>query len=158
VSTPWFPSAQDENPLRWGALDPAYITTTDDRAVFYPVDPTTYSSRILAFDAFTKDMASVATAVQFVTSSLAAQYTGPVVKVLGSEDQIICGATGRCEDLAALTASEGALWPAAQSFGIMIAQGSGHDLNLDFFAQGPFNTFVSLVDQFTGLDDQNSTI
>ncbi|KAJ7347962.1 hypothetical protein DFH08DRAFT_808733 [Mycena albidolilacea] len=72
VSTPSFPNAQDENPLRWGALDPAYITTTNDRAVFYPVDPTTYSPRILAFNAFTKDVASVATAVQFVTSSLAA--------------------------------------------------------------------------------------
>ncbi|KAJ7803155.1 hypothetical protein B0H14DRAFT_3487790 [Mycena olivaceomarginata] len=56
--------------------DPAYITTTDDRAVSTPVDPTTYSPLILVFDAFTKDVASVATAVQLSSRSLGAQYTG----------------------------------------------------------------------------------
>ncbi|KAJ6525407.1 hypothetical protein B0H19DRAFT_1243816 [Mycena capillaripes] len=42
----------------------------------------------------------------------------------------------------ALTAAERMLWPEAQNFEIVVAQGSGHDMNLDFFAKGPFNTFV----------------
>jgi hypothetical protein len=54
-------------------------------------------------------------------------------------------------DIAALTAAEQVLWPAAQSFEVVVAQGSGHDLNLDFLAQGPFNTFSRLVYQFAGL-------
>ncbi|KAJ7803150.1 hypothetical protein B0H14DRAFT_3778780 [Mycena olivaceomarginata] len=145
------PSARDENPLRWGTLDPEYVTTTDDRSIFYPVDPTAFSPRMLAFDTFTKDVASVSTFVQLATSSLEAQYIGPVVKVLGAEDQLICGATGRCDDLVALTASEGVLWPAAQSFDIVAIPGSGHVMTLDFFAQGAFNVFVGLVNKFSGL-------
>ncbi|KAJ7347967.1 Alpha/beta hydrolase family-domain-containing protein [Mycena albidolilacea] len=145
------PSARDENPLRWGTLDPGYVTTTDDRSIFYPVDPTAFSPRMLIFDTFTKDVASVSTFVQLATSSLEAQYTGPVVKVLGTEDQLICGATGRCDDLVALTASEGVLWPAAQSFDIVAIPGSGHVMTLDFFAQGAFNVFVGLVNKFSGL-------
>ena len=54
-------------------------------------------------------------------------------------------------DVAALTAAERVFWPAAQSFELVVAQGSGHDLNLDFFAEGPFSTFVGFVDQFSQL-------
>jgi pimeloyl-ACP methyl ester carboxylesterase len=147
------PSARDENPLRWGTLDPEYVTTTDDRSIFYPVDPTAFSPRMLTFDTFTKDVVSLSTVVQLATSSLEAQYTGPVVKVLGTEDQLNCGATaaGRCDDLVALTASEGVLWPAAQSFEIVATPGSGHVMTLDFFAQGAFNVFVGLVNKFSEL-------
>jgi hypothetical protein len=70
---------------------------------------------------------------------------------VGSEDQLFCAGTGRCADVAALTAAERFLWREARSFNVLVAQGSGHDLNLDFFAEGPFNTFVDLVEQFTGV-------
>jgi pimeloyl-ACP methyl ester carboxylesterase len=141
-------SARDDDPLRWGALDPAYITR-DDRTLFYPTNPTAFSPRMLIFDGLTKDVGSVSTFLQAPTSSLMTRYTGHVVKVVGSEDQLFCAGTGRCVDVAALTASERVLWPAAQSFEIVVAQGSGHDLNLDFFAEGPFNTFVDFVHQFS---------
>jgi len=88
--------------------------------------------------------------VQTPIAGLTTQYTGPVAKVVGSEDQLFCVGTGRCGDVASLTAAERILWPAAQSFDVVVSQGSGHDLNLDFFAEGPFNTFVDFVDQFSG--------
>jgi pimeloyl-ACP methyl ester carboxylesterase len=144
-------SARDVDPLRWGALDPGYITTTSDRTAFYPANPNAFSPRMLIFDDFTKDVGSVSTFQQAPTTTLTTRYTGPVSKVVGSEDQILCAQTGRCVDIAALTAAEQVLWPAAQSFEVVVAQGSGHDLNLDFLAQGPFNTFSRLVYQFAGL-------
>ncbi|KAJ6558394.1 Alpha/beta hydrolase family-domain-containing protein [Mycena capillaripes] len=143
-----FPSARDDNPLRWGALDPAYITTSS-HIVFYPADPTAFSPRMLIFDDFTKDVGTVSTFLQTPTTSLTTRYTGPVAKVVGSEDQLFCAGTGRCVDIVALNAAERILWPAAHSFEVVVAQGSGHDLNLDFFAEGPFSTFVGFVDLFS---------
>ncbi|KAJ7492975.1 hypothetical protein B0H11DRAFT_2191049 [Mycena galericulata] len=142
-------SARDDTPLRWGALDPNYITTSN-RSIFYPTDPTSFSPRMVIFDNFTKDVGSVSTVLQGDITSVTSHYTGPVAKVLGSEDRFFCGA-GECVDVAALTATERTLWPEAHSFEIVVAQGSGHDMNLDFFAKGPFNTFVGFVNQFTGL-------
>ncbi|KAJ7278343.1 hypothetical protein C8J57DRAFT_1576833 [Mycena rebaudengoi] len=142
-------SARDDTPLRWGALDPDYITTSN-RSIFYPTDPTSFSPRMVIFDNFTKDVGSVSTVLQGAITSVTAPYTGPVAKVVGSEDRFFCPA-GRCADVAALTAAERILWPEAQSFEVVVAQGSGHDLNLDFFAKGPFNTFAGFVNQFTGL-------
>ncbi|KAJ7900531.1 hypothetical protein B0H13DRAFT_2336556 [Mycena leptocephala] len=142
-------SARDDTPLRWGALDPDYITTSN-RSIFYPTDPTSFSPRMVIFDNFTKDVGSVSTVLQGAITSVTAHYTGPVAKVVGSEDRFFCPA-GRCVDVAALTAAERILWPKARSFEVVVAQGSGHDLNLDFFAKGPFNTFVGFVNQFTGL-------
>ncbi|KAJ7936133.1 hypothetical protein B0H13DRAFT_2304204 [Mycena leptocephala] len=127
-------SARDDTPLR----------------IFYPTDPTSFSPRMVIFDNFTKDVGSVSTVLQGAITSVTAHYTGPVAKVVGSEDRFFCPA-GRCVDVAALTAAERILWPKAQSFEVVVAQGSGHDLNLDFFAKGPFNTFVGFVNQFTGL-------
>ncbi|KAJ7477504.1 Alpha/beta hydrolase family-domain-containing protein [Mycena latifolia] len=132
-------SARDDTPLRWGALDPNYVTTSN-RSIFYPTDPTAFSPRMVIFDDFTKDVGSVSTVLQGSITSVTANYTGPVAKVVGSAD-----------DVAALTAAERMLWPEAQSFEVVVAQGSGHDMNLDFFAKGPFNTFVGLVNQFTAL-------
>ncbi|KAJ6521530.1 hypothetical protein DFH09DRAFT_1424811 [Mycena vulgaris] len=131
-----FSSARDTDPLRWGTLDPAYITDTN-RTVFYPADPTAFSSRMLIFDGFTMDVATVSTFLQTATTSLTTHYTGPVAKVLGSDDQLFCG-TGRCVDVAALTAAEKVLWADARSFEVVVEQGRGHDLNLDFLAEGPF--------------------
>jgi pimeloyl-ACP methyl ester carboxylesterase len=143
-------TARDDTPLRWGDLDPDYVTTSN-RSMFYPLDPTSFSPRMLTFDDFTKDVGSLATGLQVGATSLRTHYTGPVAKVVGSEDQLFCAGTGRCADVAALTAAERFLWREARSFNVLVAQGSGHDLNLDFFAEGPFNTFVDLVEQFTGV-------
>ncbi|KAJ7239511.1 hypothetical protein C8J57DRAFT_1086296 [Mycena rebaudengoi] len=140
-------SARDDDPLRWGSLDPDYLTTSS-RNIFYGPDPATFSPRMLRFDNFTKDVGSIASLLQVPISTLITQYTGCVAKVVGSEDQLLCPGT-RCEDVAALNAAEKVLWPDAKSFEVLVAQGSGHDLNLDFLAEGPFNTFVRLVEQFS---------
>ncbi|KAF7377983.1 Alpha/beta hydrolase family-domain-containing protein [Mycena sanguinolenta] len=141
--------AQDDTPLRWGTLDPGYVTTSN-RSMFYPADTTAFSPRMIEFDDFTKDVGTVSIFEQTAITSLTAQYTGPVVKIVGSEDQLFC-TTGRCVNVTALTASERVGWPAARSFEVVVEQGNGHDMNLDFKAQGPFNTFVSFVNQFSGL-------
>ncbi|KAJ7797898.1 hypothetical protein B0H14DRAFT_2909088, partial [Mycena olivaceomarginata] len=126
-------AARDADPLRWGALDPAYATI-NNRTPFYPPDPTAYSPRMLLFDGFTKDVLPLSIAVQVASSSIpAANYTGAVAKVVGAEDQVLCAAD-RCVDVEALTAAEQVVWPAAKSFEVLVLQGSGHDLNLDFRA------------------------
>ncbi|KAJ7877771.1 Alpha/beta hydrolase family-domain-containing protein [Mycena leptocephala] len=150
VST--IPSARHVDPVRWGALDPAYITTTpSNRSIFYPADTTAFSPRMFIFDYFTKDVGSMSSFLQIAIMSLTTRYTGPVAKVVGSEDQLFCLGTGRCVDVTALTAAERILWPDARSFEVVVAEGGGHALNLDFFAQGPFNTLVNFVNQFSAL-------
>jgi hypothetical protein len=142
-------SARDDTPLRWGGLDPDYITT-NNRSLFYPTNAASFSPRMLTFDAFTKDVGPISSQLQGSVTTLASEYSGPVAKVAGSEDQGFCAAE-KCVDVAALSARERVFWPKARSFEVVVAQGSGHDLNLDFFAKGPFNTFVRLVEQFAGL-------
>ncbi|KAF7364521.1 hypothetical protein MVEN_00321000 [Mycena venus] len=148
-SSPTPVPARDADPIRWGALDPAYVTV-NNRRVFYPADPTMFSPRMLMFDAFTKDVGSASLLPQVFSSSVpAANYTGAVAKVLGSEDQIMCAAS-RCVDVGALTAAERVVWPSAKSFELVVSQGSGHDLNLDFLAGQAFGIIFSLVDKFSG--------
>ncbi|KAF7377984.1 hypothetical protein MSAN_00222300 [Mycena sanguinolenta] len=140
--------ARDDTPLRWGNLDPGYVTLSN-RSLFYPADTTAFSPRMIEFDGFTKDVGTVGIASQTPIITLTTQYTGPVVKIVGSEDQLFC-AVDRCVNITAMTASERVGWPAARSFEVVVEQGNGHDMNLDFAAQGPFNTFVSFVNQFSG--------
>ncbi|KAJ7245074.1 Alpha/beta hydrolase family-domain-containing protein [Mycena rebaudengoi] len=143
-------SARDDTPLRWGGLDPNYITT-NNRSLFYPANPNSFSPRMVIFKAPTiSDVGPLSSQLQGGVTSLPTQYPGPVAKVVGSEDQVFCVA-GNCVDVVALNASERLLWPDARSFDVVVAQGSGHDLNLDFFAKGPFKTFVDFVEQFTAL-------
>ncbi|KAJ7753995.1 hypothetical protein B0H16DRAFT_1418410 [Mycena metata] len=150
TTLPAFISARDVDPLRWGSLDPAYVTVSN-RSIFYPTDITTYSPRMVLLDEFTMDVGTVGTFEQTATISLTTGYTGPVAKVVGSEDQLFCTGTDRCGDVVALTAAERTLWPAARSFELVVEEGSGHDMNLDFFAEGPFNTFVRFLEQFSAL-------
>ncbi|KAJ7926803.1 hypothetical protein B0H13DRAFT_1862046 [Mycena leptocephala] len=103
---------------------------------------------MLMFDGFTKDVGSVSGPAQIPTSSVTAEhYTGAVAKVVGSEDQQ-CTA-GRCADVTALTAAERVVWPAAKSFEVVVSQGSGHDMSLDFHAEEAFRIIFSLVDKFS---------
>ncbi|KAJ7128271.1 hypothetical protein C8R46DRAFT_1237043 [Mycena filopes] len=138
-------SARDVDPLRWGDLDPAYVALSN-RTIFYPADPRTFSPRMVLLDQFTSDVGALA---QTKTTALETGFVGTVAKVVGSEDRFFCAGTGRCDDVAALTAQEKTFWPAAKSFEVVVEEGSGHDMNLDFFARGPFNTFVRLVEQFS---------
>ncbi|KAJ6537579.1 Alpha/beta hydrolase family-domain-containing protein [Mycena vulgaris] len=131
---------------------PGIIGARDDTPLrlFYPANPNSFSPRMVIFDAFTKDVGPLSTQLQGSVTSLPAHYPGPVAKVVGSDDQGFC-AVGNCVDVVALNAAERLLWPNARSFDVVVAQGSGHDLNLDFFAKGPFNTFVHFVEQFAAL-------
>ncbi|KAJ7597683.1 hypothetical protein C8J56DRAFT_326180 [Mycena floridula] len=142
--------ARDVEPLRWSGLDPAYVTT-NNRSIFYPADPNSFSPRMMIFDAFTKDVATIATFDQQAINSLTVpKYRGPVAKVVGGADQFLCAA-GRCLDVEALRNSQSVMWPAAKSFDVVVQRGSGHDLNLDFFATAAFRTFSSFVERFAGL-------
>ncbi|KAJ7884207.1 hypothetical protein B0H14DRAFT_2564587 [Mycena olivaceomarginata] len=146
LTIPGVMSARNDTPLRWGALDPDY-TTMNNHSIFYP----TSLSCMLIFDAFTKDVGTVTTFLGLSVSSLTANYTGPITKVVGSEDRGFCTGTDRCDNIAALTATERVLWPEAKSFQVIMAPGSRHCMNLDFLAKGLFNTFVNLVNQFAAL-------
>ncbi|KAF8144316.1 hypothetical protein K438DRAFT_1631989 [Mycena galopus ATCC 62051] len=148
-SLPGVMSARDDTPLRWGGLDPNYITT-NNRSLFYPANPNSFSPRMVMLDAFIKDVGPLSSQLQGNVTYLPAHFPGPVAKVVGSEDQAFCAA-GNCVDVVALNASERLFWPEARSFDVVVAQGSGHDLDLDFFAKGPFNTFVDFVEQFAAL-------
>ncbi|KAJ7831120.1 hypothetical protein B0H14DRAFT_3872304 [Mycena olivaceomarginata] len=116
-------------------FDSAYLTV-NDRTLFYPEDPTMFSPRMLMFDAFYK-------------GHRFSEYALAVAKVVGSEDQIMCAAS-RCVDVGALTAAERVVWPSAKTFELIVSQGSGHDLNLDFLAGQAFGIIFSLVDKFSG--------
>jgi pimeloyl-ACP methyl ester carboxylesterase len=140
-------SARDDTPLRWGSIDPNYLTT-NNRGILYPVNPNSFSPRMVIYDAFTKDVEPLSSQTQGSVTYLPSHYPGPVAKVAGSEDQGFCAA-GNCVDIVALNARERSYWPDARSFDVVVAQGSGHSMNLDFFAEGPFNTFVHFVEQFT---------
>ncbi|KAJ7850561.1 hypothetical protein B0H13DRAFT_1905604 [Mycena leptocephala] len=143
-----FIAARDANPLRWGALDPAYATV-NDRTPFYPADLTAYSPRMLLFDGFTKDVGPLNIRLQVASSSIpAANYTGAVAKVVGAQDQVSCGADW-CVDVETLTAAEQVTWPAVKSFEVLVLQGGGHDLNLDFQAGAAFETIFRLVATFS---------
>ncbi|KAJ7883776.1 hypothetical protein B0H13DRAFT_2537854 [Mycena leptocephala] len=147
--SPIVPSARDDTPLRWGALDPGYVTAPN-RSVFYPADPAAFSPRMQVFDAFTRDVASVSMIAQTATVALVAEkYAGRIAKIFGLADQLNCVGTTQCEDVGALSAAQSALWPAAESFEIVVLEGSGHDLNLDFFAADAFRTFVDFVEKFS---------
>jgi hypothetical protein len=147
--SPTVPSARDDTPLRWGALDPGYVTAPN-RSVFYPADPAAFSPRMQVFDAFTRDVASVSLIAQTATVALVAEkYAGRIAKIFGLADQLNCVGTTQCEDVGALSAAQSALWPAAESFEIVVLEGSGHDLNLDFFAADAFRTFVDFVEKFS---------
>ncbi|KAJ7611268.1 Alpha/beta hydrolase family-domain-containing protein [Roridomyces roridus] len=147
-STSYSP-ARDVDPVRWATLDPAYVSNAN-RTAFYPRDKTAFSPRMIVFDNFTKDVGTVSMFAQIPTTSLPNQYAGPVVKIVGSEDQLFCNGD-TCNNVTALTEAEQVLWPDARSFDVVVAEGSGHDLNLDFHAMALFNTFVAFVEKFAGL-------
>ncbi|KAJ7233693.1 hypothetical protein C8J57DRAFT_1090337 [Mycena rebaudengoi] len=119
---PGLMSARDDTPLRWGGLDPNYITT-NNRTLFYPANPDSFSPRMVVFDALTKDVGPLSAQLQGGVTSLPAHYPGPVAKVVGSEDQGFC-ASGNCLDVVALKKAERLLWPDARSFDVVVAQGS----------------------------------
>ncbi|KAF8185544.1 hypothetical protein K438DRAFT_1973842 [Mycena galopus ATCC 62051] len=99
------PSVSDDTPLRWGGLDPGYITTSD-RTLCYPSDNATFSPRMIVFDNFVKDVGTVAIFSQTGITSLTTQYSGPVAKIVGSENHLFSTRPNRCADVAALTAAE----------------------------------------------------
>ncbi|KAJ7777027.1 hypothetical protein B0H16DRAFT_1853194 [Mycena metata] len=129
-------------------LDPGYLSLADHN-IFYPTDPTSFSPRMVLLDDLIADVGTVSLIFQESAAARTSGYTGPVAKIVGSADRIFCVGIGGCANVTGLTVTEGALWPAAKSFEFLVLQGSGHDMNLDFFAAGTFNMFVRLVKQFS---------
>jgi len=140
--------AREVDPAQWGTLDPAYITAVN-RTFFYPLNNSSYSPRMLALDELTKDLGSISTSRQVPAGSFPVPgYRGNVVKLVGAQDQFWCTG-GRCSDTQALRDSGRVLWPDAKSFDVVVTEGSGHDLNLDFFATRAFENFFSIVERFS---------
>ncbi|KAJ6461141.1 hypothetical protein C8R47DRAFT_1159850, partial [Mycena vitilis] len=108
------PSGAGRYPAPLGSIDPLYITSSD-RTLLYPPNASAFSPRMMVYDDLTKDVGSMPTVSQITITSLAAHYTGPVAKVVGSEDQTFCAGTDRCLDLGGLISAERIGWPKAKS-------------------------------------------
>lgn len=145
-------AARDVDSARWADLDPGYISSPN-RTQYYPPDNSSFSADVLRIDELTKDVSTI-----YYTDQAAAVYvpakgfTGPVVQLVGSEDQVHCLNNGDgfvpC-DAMALQSSEAQYWPDSKNFTVIVREGQGHDVNLDFGAAETFSLLTRLVDQFT---------
>ncbi|KAI0091793.1 hypothetical protein BDY19DRAFT_991469 [Irpex rosettiformis] len=146
------PAARDVDPGRWANLDPGYISSSN-RTQYYPPDNSTFSADIVKLDQLTKDVSTVYyTDAAFAVYVPAKGFKGPVVQLVGSEDQVHClnGGDGFVScNAKVLQASEEAFWPDSKNFTMVVRQGQGHDVNLDFGAAETFSLLTELVEQFT---------
>ncbi|KAF8518280.1 hypothetical protein BU17DRAFT_48874, partial [Hysterangium stoloniferum] len=143
--------ASEAVPGRFAGLDPGYITTPNisARALFYGPSPTAYSPAVLQLDELTKDAGSRFISIQdrFVYAP-AYGFSAPVVGIIGQFDQVHCIPNGGPCNQSELEASEAAFYPDARSFQMIVVEGSGHDINLEFPAGEVFQTMISLFERF----------
>lgn len=145
-------AARDGDPARWADLDPGYISSPN-RTQYYPPDNSSFSADVLLLDELTKDVSTIYYTDQAAAVYVPAQgFTGPVVQLVGSEDQVHCLNDGDgfvpC-DAMAMQSSEAQYWPDSKNFTVIVREGQGHDVNLDFGAAETFSLLTSLVDHFT---------
>ena len=146
------PSARDVDPARWGDLDPGYISTSN-RTQYYPVDNSAFSADVVQLDQLTKDVSTIAyTDAAPAVYVPAKGFRGPVVQLVGSDDQVHClneedGFTP-C-NATTLQAPEAGFWPDSKNFTVIVRKGQGHDVNLDFGAAETFKLLTELVELFT---------
>ncbi|KAL4244448.1 hypothetical protein ABKN59_010231 [Abortiporus biennis] len=147
------PLARDVNPSLWGTLDSGYVTTPN-RSSFYPptnIQTIGFSQQVFTLDTLTLDVSS-----RWITFDIASVYVpakgykGPVVELVGEFDQLHClnsledDGGGPC-NAATLQATEKIFWPDSRNFTMMVREGSGHDVNLDFGASGTFSLLSELA-------------
>jgi hypothetical protein len=146
--------ARNVDPVRWGGLDPGYLTTPNVsvRARFYAPDKSTFSEQILEIDQLTKDLGSSAMAPSVPSIyAPATGYLGPVAVVMGSEDQIHCynAANGFAYcNVTGVMEQERPFYPDTRNLSVFVIEHTGHDLNLHFSANGTFHLFTELVQSF----------
>lgn len=83
--------AQGVNPIRWGHLDPGYVTSPSmgTRAVFY--GPTgSFDPTLLQLDFLTEDVGSRWISAQIKNIYSSTNFTGPITAVIGQLDQTHC--------------------------------------------------------------------
>ncbi|KIJ25706.1 hypothetical protein M422DRAFT_273338, partial [Sphaerobolus stellatus SS14] len=138
-----FAPAKNVDPLRWGHLDPGYITSPseDTRAVFYgpngSFDPT-----ISNLDFLTKDVGSTWPTSQVANIFTPTKFQGSVTAIIGGLDK-----TAHCPcDSETYQLSEKFYFPDAD-FNMIVIEGQGHSLNLDF---GALQLFPLMLDIFDG--------
>jgi hypothetical protein len=122
--------AKQVDPVRWGGLDPRYITTpyASVRFFFYGPDTSSFSPTIFPLDELTKSVGSkwISAHIPFSYAS-AVGYKGPVVELFGSLNQAHCLNNGAPCDQAKLQVSEAAFWPDSKNFTmVMIPLRSSH--------------------------------
>jgi pimeloyl-ACP methyl ester carboxylesterase len=142
------PAARDVNPARWSNLDPGYITISN-RSEFYSPNNLTFSADLVQIDELTKDVSTLwyteQTAAIYVPAT---GYKGPVVELVGSNDQLHCLNNGDgfipC-NATVLQVSEAPFFPDSRNFTMIVREGQGHDVNLDFGAAEMFKVFTELA-------------
>ncbi|KAI0791412.1 hypothetical protein C8Q75DRAFT_792593 [Abortiporus biennis] len=144
------PLARDVDPVRWGNLDPGYISSPN-RSGFYAPDLSTFSQSVFMLDTLTLDV-SVIWATREIPSVYvpAKGFKGPVVEMVGSMDQLHClnledNEVPCNDDEVGLKKMEQGLWPDSRNFTLIVRNGSGHDLNLDFGAGETFRIYSTLA-------------
>lgn len=146
------PAARDVDPTRWANLDTGYISTSN-RVQFYAPNNSTFSQDLIMIDQLTKDVSSIWYTVQLPAVYVPAKgFSGPVVELVGAMDQLHClnaGDGNTTCNATALQASEAPFWPNSRNFSMIVREGSGHDVNLDFGAAETFSLFTGLVNSFT---------
>ncbi len=146
------PLASQVDPARWGNLDSGFITTPN-RSSFYSPDTSTFSPDVFMLDGLTKDVSTIWYTRELPSVYVPAKgFTGPVVELVGSMDQLHClNAVDNnlpC-NATVLQQIEAPFWPDSRNFTALVREGSGHDVNLDFGAAETFALYSSLVEVMT---------
>ncbi|KAF8582481.1 hypothetical protein K439DRAFT_1351088 [Ramaria rubella] len=143
--------ASQISPGRFSGLDPGYVTTPNEsvRSIFYGPTATSFSQDILTLDFLTQDVGSTWMGEQnSFTYEPANGFKGPVVEMVGSFDSLLClPSRGPC-DRTSLQGSEAFYWPDSRNFSVILIDGFGHDLNLEFGAAKAFSVMNELFEAF----------
>ncbi|KAF8583392.1 hypothetical protein K439DRAFT_1390513 [Ramaria rubella] len=144
--------ATQVDPVKWPNLDPGYITTPNisARFLFYGPDTSSFSPTILQLDELTKDVGSrwISAQIKF-TYVPAIGFTPPVVQMVGSLDQTHCLDNNNTPcNQKTLQVQEAVFWPNSKNFTMIVIDGFGHDLNLEFAAVQAFPIMTQLFESF----------
>lgn len=124
-----------------GILDPTYVTTTPgDRGFFYA--PADTDPAVVATDEGLKNTASLAEATYLIPENLGGlteRIGVPTLRVVGSEDRIMCVADS-CSP-ANLAKTLPPRFPSG--VGIYVQEGAGHDVALEENNMGGFDAMLS---------------
>ncbi|KAF8587749.1 hypothetical protein K439DRAFT_1630361 [Ramaria rubella] len=143
--------ASQVDPARFPNLDPGYITTPNisARMIFYGPTLASFSLDVFNLDELTKDAGSHWLTLQIrAIYTPAARFKAPVVELVGSFDKVHCLPNGAPCDQTKLQTSEAIFFPDSKNFSMIVIDGFGHDLNLEFAAAKAFTIMNQLFERF----------